>query len=137
MKLCLDSSTAIKWVLPEDDSPLALALRDDFRKGILDLIAPDVLPVEVAHALTRAERKGVLQVGEALPRLAAVMSLPTEFYDYLPLLASAVELSSSERVGVYDCLYIALSIREQCKVVTADQKMINTFPDQTVSLHDL
>ncbi len=56
----LDSSVALKWVLPESDSPKALQLCDDFRTGAHTLLAPDIFPVEVGHALTRAERQGRL-----------------------------------------------------------------------------
>jgi len=61
MKYVLDASVALKWVLTEPDSPKALAVRDDYRKQLHELLAPDVLPVEVAHALTRAERKGLIK----------------------------------------------------------------------------
>jgi predicted nucleic acid-binding protein len=56
MKRVLDSSVGFKWVVPELHSDKALRLRDDYRNSILQLIAPDVYLVEVAHAITRAER---------------------------------------------------------------------------------
>ena len=52
MKYVLDASVALKWVLTEADSPKALALRDDFRKQVHELLAPDLFPIELAHALT-------------------------------------------------------------------------------------
>jgi predicted nucleic acid-binding protein len=64
MKYVLDASVAVKWVLPEPDSAKALSIRDDYRIGTHELIAPDTLPVEVCHALTRAERSA----GMSLPR---------------------------------------------------------------------
>ena len=51
----LTPSVALKWVLPEPDSDKADLLREDYRNGIHQLIAPDIFPVEIAHALTRAE----------------------------------------------------------------------------------
>jgi predicted nucleic acid-binding protein len=56
MKYVLDSSVAFKWVVPEQFSDKAQLLRDDFRNTVHDLLAPDVFPAELAHALTRAER---------------------------------------------------------------------------------
>lgn len=49
----------------------------------------------------------------------------------------AIALSSPVRIGVYDCLYVALAKREQCKVVTADQRVLMLFPAQTVRLDSL
>ena len=61
MKYVLDSCVALKWVLTEADSPKAVAVRADYRNQLLDLLVPDIFPVEVAHALTRAERKGLIK----------------------------------------------------------------------------
>jgi hypothetical protein len=58
MKYVLDSCVAFKTLVPETDTDKALRLRDDFMRGIHDLIAVDILPAEVAHALSRAERQG-------------------------------------------------------------------------------
>jgi predicted nucleic acid-binding protein len=104
MRLVLDSSVAIKWVLPEKDTTKAVRLRNEFRRGGHELLAPDVFPVEVSHALTRAERRGVIPPPAAIKRLNNVLSYPPVLYPYLPLLVRAVSISSHTRQGVYDCL---------------------------------
>ncbi|HUY35766.1 MAG TPA: type II toxin-antitoxin system VapC family toxin [Pirellulales bacterium] len=68
MKYVLDASVALKWVLPESDSEKAIALQEEFDREIHEILAPDTFPVEVAHALTRAERRGLIQPPEALRR---------------------------------------------------------------------
>lgn len=65
MKYVLDSNVAIKWVLTESDTSKALALRADYQAQVHELLAPDVFPVEVAHALTRAERRAIIKQGQA------------------------------------------------------------------------
>jgi predicted nucleic acid-binding protein len=130
MRYALDSCIALKWALQEPDSPAADALRRDYRNGVHDLIAPDVFPIEVAHALTRAERRGILVPGEAARLLADVLSTAPVFYSYLPLLQRATEISSQMRVGVYDCVYVALAEREQCALVTADDKLVKNLGAQ-------
>jgi predicted nucleic acid-binding protein len=130
MKYVLDASIAVKWVLTEPDSPKAIALRNDFRKQIHELLAPDIFPVEVAHALTRAERRGILKQGEAAGLLADVLSTPPDLRAYLPLLARAVDISSLMRCGVYDGLYVALAEREGCEFITADTKIVKNLQTQ-------
>jgi predicted nucleic acid-binding protein len=66
MKYVLDASVAFKWEVVELNSDKANLLRDDFRNGIHELIAPDFFPFELAHALTRAERQGRIGAGQAL-----------------------------------------------------------------------
>jgi predicted nucleic acid-binding protein len=61
MKYVLDSCVAIKWLLAEPDSSKAIRVLDEFNRRIHELLAPDVFPVEVAHALSRAERCGLIQ----------------------------------------------------------------------------
>jgi predicted nucleic acid-binding protein len=134
MRLVLDASVAIKWVLPEPDSPKALGLLDDFKNKVHELLAPTTFAVEVAHALTRAERKGILQAGEAVTSLARVFAYPPDLEPFLPLLPRAVEISSQTRTSVYDCLYVALAEQEQCNMITADQKLVNNLKHPQVVL---
>jgi predicted nucleic acid-binding protein len=137
MRYVLDASVALKWVLPEADAAKALALRDDYLKGIHALIAPETFAVEVAHGLTRAERRGIIAVPQAILRLQNVLSTVLDLHPFLPLLSRAVELSSQHRIGVYDCLYIALAEREQCELVTADQRLMSLAHPQIVLLANL
>ena len=44
MKYVIDSSVGVKWVIPEVDSAKALRLRDDYRNGVIELLAPDFYP---------------------------------------------------------------------------------------------
>lgn len=104
MKYVLDSNIAVKWMLPEPDSAKALALRDDLRNKVHELISPDVFPVEVGHAFTRAERQGKISQAESMNLWADVMTTPPLFIPYLSLMPRALALSSQARIGVYDCL---------------------------------
>ncbi len=38
-----------------------------------------------------------------------------------------LQISSAARIGVYDCLYVALAEREKCELVTADDKLIKNL----------
>ncbi len=137
MRYVLDASVALKWVLSEPDSPIANKLRDDFKQKIHELLAPDTLPVEIAHALTRAERRGLIRKGEAAMLFADVLTPAPSLQSHFALLPRAIDLSSDARVGVYDCLYVALSENEQCQVVSADQRLVNTFPGSVIPLSSL
>ena len=93
-------------------------------------MAPDVFPVEVAHALTRAERKGLIKPPQAARLLTDVLSTPMPLHSYRPLLARAVAISSAMRCGVYDCLYVALAEREGCEPIPADDKLLRSLGAQ-------
>ncbi|MBS0204917.1 MAG: type II toxin-antitoxin system VapC family toxin [Planctomycetes bacterium] len=124
----LDTSVALKWILPEPDSPQALAFQDDVRNAIHEIIAPDVFAEEVAHVLTKAERKKVVPVGDAATHLRNILRNGPTLHPFLPLLPRAVEISSATRTAVTDCLFVALAEREGCEVLTADARMLNNLP---------
>jgi predicted nucleic acid-binding protein len=94
MKYVLDASLAVKWVLPEADSAKAISLRDDYRKGVHELIAPDIFKLEAAHALTRAERRMILQQGEAINRMVLLMQSRPLLRPFGSLLPDAMDMSS-------------------------------------------
>jgi hypothetical protein len=49
----------------------------------------------------------------------------------------AVDISSRMRLGVYDCLYLALTEREGCQLITADDRLAKTIGFSIVTLADL
>ncbi len=130
MKYVLDASVALKWRLPEFDSAIALRLRAEARAGSHVLLAPDNYPQELSHALTRAERKGIIAIGQADPILVDILRTPPTLFDSLPLLRRAIAISSSTRHGFYDCLYVALAEREGCELITADAKLVTALQTQ-------
>lgn len=131
MRRVLDSSVALKWALPEADSDKALRLRDDFRNAVLELLAPDIFPAEVGHALARAERRKILTPPQGTVLLADVLSTPPQLFLSFPgLLTRAFTIASQMRIGVYDCLYVALAEQERCELITADDKLVKNLQPQ-------
>ena len=55
-----------------------------------------------------------------------VSIMPRLTHSYLSLAAGACP-SSSVRIGVYDCLYVALAEREQCELITADDRLVRSM----------
>ena len=132
MRLVLDACVGVSALLPEEHSEKSAVLLLDYQNQVHELIAPDTFPVEVAHALTRAERKGFIKSPESVRLLGLLGDLLPQLCDSLPLLTRATEISSATRHGVYDCLYLALSEREGCDLVTSDEKLIKYFPNANI-----
>jgi len=127
MKYVIDSSVSFKWVVPESDSDKADRLRVAFRNAVHELLAPDVFSLELAHALTKAERQGRIPVGQAAVLWADVQLNPPHFFPSGPLAPRAIAISSAVRIGLYDCLYVALAQREGCELVTADDRLVRNL----------
>ena len=130
MKYVLDSSVAFKWEVVETHDSQARGLRDDYRKSAHELLAPDVFPLEVGHALTRAERLGRVARPTGWLFWKAIMADSPHLFASLVLMPRAYEISSRMRIGIYDCLYVALAEREGCEFVTADDKLVRNLQPQ-------
>jgi predicted nucleic acid-binding protein len=129
MKYVLDSSVAFKWEVVEVDSDKAVRPRDETKAGLHELLSPDILPVEVAHSMTRAERQRRVSVAEGWKFWLGIMADCPPLFPASPLLPRAYQISSAERIGVYDCLYVALAEQEGCELVTADDRLVkNSSP---------
>ena len=136
MRLVLDASVALKWVLNEIDSPIAQQFRSELRQQLHEILAPVTFLAEIGHALTRSERKGILQPPQSLVFYGDSLSTAPDLHSIVLLMPRAVELSSQVRHGVYDCLLIALGEREACPVLTADTAFAAKFPN-VITLHSL
>lgn len=136
MSYVVDTSVALKWYIPEAGSAEA---RLYMSPGI-DRHAPDLLPLEGAHALLKRARSGdpavrmaiedALMVAEALRDGA-----PIRYHSCWPLLAPALSLAAEIGASVYDGLFLALAIRQGSRVVTADGKFRDKIESSGYASH--
>jgi predicted nucleic acid-binding protein len=126
----VDSNVAFKWEVPERDTDKALRLRDDYRTAVHELFAPDFFPVEVGHALARAERQNRIKPPDGWAAWLTIMTDKPVLLPSYTLMPRAYAIASAARHGVYDCLYIALAERETCELITADNALVKKLQPQ-------
>lgn len=112
----IDASVAVKWLILEEHSDRAL----DLLRTAPGRIAPDLLLIEVATALSRRERLGEIPAGQALGDLKKLPLYFTEISPAAALLDSAMVLSLAVRHPLTDCLYLALSLDRAAPLISAD-----------------
>ena len=132
MRYVLDSSVALKWLLPEPHTDKALRLRDDARNSVHEFLAPDIFPLEVLNSLTKAERTKRINVGDGYALWQSLLTDLPALHPHGVLLDRAYKIGSQARLAVYDCLYVALAEGEKCEFITADDRLVKnlqpTFP---------
>ena len=116
MSVVVDASVALKWVLDEPGKDAADALLDE------ELVAPALWLIEAANALWRRARRGEISADEAAERLTELHNAPITTVAIEDDLLAAARLANDLGHPVYDCLYLALAIREDTYVVTADRR---------------
>ena len=89
MRYVIDASVAVTSVVSRPLTSKALRLRQEYRQGIHELLAPSIFSAEVASALTKCERQKIFPVGDALPLLDDILSELPQFHAYEPLLRRA------------------------------------------------
>ena len=97
MKYVFDASVGLQCLLIEVHTDLARKLRDNFNAGTIDLLAPDIYPVEVLNALTKAERQQRITQGEGAQLARDCLDGLPILFSSIGLLPRAYELSSRTR----------------------------------------
>ncbi len=119
----VDASVAIKWYLPE--------VHDDAARRLLagqkELLVPDLIFPEVGNILWKRVRAGQLTEEESQEVLNSFVDLNLTVVASSSLVLPALTIACQAQRTVYDSLYLALAIREQCVMVTADEKFSNAM----------
>jgi predicted nucleic acid-binding protein len=96
-----------------------------YQTGGLDLLAPDLLVAEVGNIIWKKHMFQGLAAIDARQIINDFRGLTFTLTSANDLLEEAYQLAVTYQRTVYDSLYIALSLYEQCSFVTADEKLVN------------
>ena len=121
----VDASVVVDWVAPDAD-PHGPARKRLERWALADvrLVAPRLLPEEVANALLTGCRRGRWDGAEADAAYVLLRDLPVTLTDTAADLDRAWELSRRyDEHPVYDMVYVALAERIGEQLVTADDRL--------------
>lgn len=121
MRLVIDASVSVKWLVPEEDSGAALALTT----GEHELHAPRLMAAELANALWSKARRGQIEHGKASALIESVSRLPVQWNADETVCADAIRVALALDKPVYDFMYLALAHRIGAIVVTADRRFAN------------
>ena len=114
----VDASVALKWVIDEAGSEAANSLAGE------SLSSPSLLLAECANALWAKARRHEITAEEVVERLALLLGAPVLLVPVEELVEDATRLAVTLDHPVYDCLYLALAVREGTRLITADQQFV-------------
>ena len=115
----IDASVAAQWYFPER----LTAHADALLAGSCELLAPDLLHLEIAGLLARRVRLGEIDEEGARAVLAALRQVPFEWTPVSALVPAALTLALSADLHLSDSLYLALALQADCSLVTADPQL--------------
>lgn len=107
----------MKWSVPEKGTDAALALFNE------TLTAPDLIVVELGHALTKKVRMREIPVDVAV---GAFVEIPAQIVlaDCRALDERAFDLALRLHHSIYDCYFLALAQSADVELVTADEVFV-------------
>jgi predicted nucleic acid-binding protein len=124
--LVVDASVVIKWHVDENHADAARRLLGD---GAPALHVPDLMFPEVGNILWKKTRRNDLTEEEARRIAHLVVVAPLDVHPSAPLLEAALEIAIRTGRTVYDSLYVAMAVRLDCRLVTADERLHNALKD--------
>ena len=124
--LVVDASVAVKWhVDDEDATEVARLLLTRFAQGLVELVAPDSIRLEVPAAITKATRGRTPRLArdEGRAAIEEFLALGIRTFDSEELIFGAFPLVHQHDCTLYDALYLALAERLTLPFLTADSKL--------------
>lgn len=126
----VDASVAVKWYVPEVLSNEAVGFLETSLENNFLLLAPDLIVYEIGNILWKKCRRKELTAGDARKVIEAITdSFPIKVIDSNKFLAVAFEIAHAYDRTVYDSLYLALSKITECRLITADEHLVNAIKD--------
>jgi predicted nucleic acid-binding protein len=120
VRLVVDASVALKWLIDEPDSELADQLLD----GTHDFLAPELIIPEVLNAAWRHRRLGEIADAQFDHIVVRVADSLISCRPLRPLAPRAAALARELDHPVYDCFYLALAETEEAPLITADRRLL-------------
>ena len=119
----------MKWLLPERYAKAARRLL----RGRRELLAPDLIWAEVGNALWKRCRRGELAGDTGRQLLREFRRFPLQTRAAEEFVELAWELAERCGVTVYDRLYFALAVGQDCPFVTADRQLYDALNGRAFS----
>ncbi|RLG83908.1 MAG: PIN domain nuclease [Thermoprotei archaeon] len=133
-KIVVDASVIAKWYLIEEYSNNAIKLRNDYVRGLIQILVPSLLEYEVLNALRYS---GVYNSDELKKIGTSINKYGFMTYDLdNDIKDLAIELAFRENITIYDASYIALAIKFNIPLYTADQELVSKFPSIAYHIKD-
>ncbi|MGQ0595143.1 MAG: type II toxin-antitoxin system VapC family toxin [Gammaproteobacteria bacterium] len=134
MAICVpDASVLLKWVIPAEEEPYAdaaVAIRDAFVAGDLDLLVPSLWLFEVGNTLVRKYPMQAQVLIETLATLQIPEAPMTGQWRGITL-----GLAVRNRTTFYDAAYHALAMTQNGVFVTADEKYLERVKPEPHARH--
>jgi predicted nucleic acid-binding protein len=121
--LVADASVVVKWFVPEIHSDAARRLLAAHHQ----YLAPDLLFAEAANTIWKKARRGELTSTHGRQLVSDIGRVAVEAVPCRTLADDAHTLATATGRSVYDSMYLALAVRLDTHMVTADDRLVTAM----------
>ncbi len=125
--LVVDSGITVKWFIEEADSDTAQLIYDEYENGNLSFLAPSLIHAEYGNIIWKKHIFQGLSVDDANFAIKQFQNILFNLTPITTLFDEAFQIAVKYKRTFYDSLYLALSVKENCEFVTADEKFYNSI----------
>ncbi|PYQ28304.1 MAG: PIN domain nuclease [Acidobacteria bacterium] len=127
MSVVVDASVVLKWFVPEVGSEVASRLLASEDR----LAAPDLLFAEIANAIWKKVLRGQLTHAESQSLIRDIENIAVNTTPCRALANDAHVIALITSRSVYDSMYVALALRLDTRVITADERFFHALQSFT------
>ena len=129
--ICIDASIIIRLLIGGEGAERVSTMWLEWKTNNRQLVAPSLMPYEVANVLHQYVRQHFLRPAEAGEALRIALSLNIQLYRDAALHTQAANLARElELPATYDAHYLALAQQMGAIFWTADRRLIRTVDDK-------
>ena len=120
----LDASVVLKWILPDNEELVeeAKKLHDQIISGELRAVAPESILVEVANVMFWKKRFKKKEIISFLGHLGDGVINIVSYYNFE--ISELLDIMDQDNLSIYDAYYVLLAKKNDCKVITLDEKIL-------------
>ncbi|TAH43979.1 MAG: PIN domain-containing protein [Betaproteobacteria bacterium] len=121
MRVVLDASAAMNLVMRSERAAVLI----EWLESAQLVVSPALFQSEVANALWKYVKAGVLSKDLALERFDEAVGLVDQFEPDEALVVEALSLAVHHGHPVYDLLYVVLAMRNGARIMSTDARLLD------------
>ncbi len=126
--VCVDASLAVAWLSWEEYTPIANALRQEWREKGVQMVGPSLFHAEVTSAIRQRVHFKQILPEEGEEAFSIYLDIPIRIIDGPEVYRKAWQLAREFNLPVcYDMQYLAVAELEDCELWTGDKSLVNSL----------
>ena len=127
--VCVDASLAVAWLSYEEHTANANALRQEWSRRGVQMVAPTLFHAEVTSAIRQHVYFKRILPEEGEEAFSIYLDIPIRIIDGPKVYRKAWQLAKEFNLPrTYDMQYLAVAELKDCELWTADRRLANSLP---------